>query len=97
VIFAARNTAGPNVPFVPDLDNGFFAAYIQDDWRINHNLTLNLGLRYELDTQSNGANDKNLGERVVFYPDDIGRRSRDKNNFAPRVGFAWDARVTVPW
>jgi Carboxypeptidase regulatory-like domain len=28
----------------------YFAEYFQDDWRVNHKLTLNLGLRYDLDT-----------------------------------------------
>jgi hypothetical protein len=28
----------------------YFAEYLQDDWRVNHKLTLNLGFRYDLDT-----------------------------------------------
>jgi hypothetical protein len=56
------------------------SAYVEDRWRISRNLTLDLGLRYELD--------------------DIRDPIRtDKNNFAPRVAFAWDVfgdhRTTV--
>jgi hypothetical protein len=47
------------------------AAYGQDSWTIRPNLTLNFGLRYELDSQYAPLN-------------------TDKNNFAPRISFAWD-------
>jgi hypothetical protein len=49
----------------------FTAAYVQDQWQMAPNFTLNVGVRYELDSQ-------------------YGALSTDKNNFAPRVSFAWD-------
>ncbi|MDQ2938512.1 MAG: TonB-dependent receptor, partial [Acidobacteriota bacterium] len=49
----------------------FAAFYAQDSWAVRPNLTLNYGLRYELDVQ-------------------YGNLNTDKNNFAPRVSFAWD-------
>ncbi|MGB4991135.1 MAG: hypothetical protein WBO10_18005, partial [Pyrinomonadaceae bacterium] len=71
---------------LPDVDNSYFSAFIQDDWRVRKNLTLNIGLRYEIDT--NVKNISGLANRnplvSSFYS---GTRSADKNNFAPRIGF----------
>jgi outer membrane receptor protein involved in Fe transport len=69
------------------LRNTHVAAFAQDDWRVRRNLTLNLGARWQFDT-----NEKNLGGYDNINPLVRGflrgARERDKNNFAPRVGFA---------
>ncbi len=76
-----------------DVDNNYFAFFVQDDWRVNQNLTFNLGLRYEADT--NVKNNSGYGQInplvASFYS---GNRKADLNNFAPRVGFnyATDSR-----
>ncbi|MCU1307210.1 MAG: Cna domain protein [Acidobacteriaceae bacterium] len=76
------------------------AGFVQDDWKIRRNLTVNVGLRYEFfspptETQnritnlqlgSNGLlNSKIVPVNQLFAP--------DKNNFAPRLGFAWSPHI----
>ena len=71
---------------LPKVNNNYFAFFAQDDWRVNKNLTLNLGLRYEADTNvKNVSGYANINPLVAsFYR---GNRKADYNNFAPRVGF----------
>ena len=82
---------------LPNTDNTYFAAFIQDDWRIRPDLTLNLGLRYELDTDvKNVSRTDELNPLILPFL--TGTRSRDKNNFAPRVGFNYapgDGRTSI--
>jgi hypothetical protein len=80
-----------------DTDNNHFAFFAQDDWRVSRNLTLNLGLRYELDTNVNN-NDWYANRNPIVQSFYRGERKRDLNNFAPRVGFNWatnDGRTSV--
>jgi hypothetical protein len=86
-----RSVAPNRPPIVPDLDNKFFAWYAQDDWKVTPNFTLNIGLRYELDT--NTKNLANFGDIFsLVRPLLRGERGKDGNNFAPRIGFNWN-----PW
>jgi hypothetical protein len=84
-------------------DVDMFAGFIEDQWRVRADLTLALGLRYDVQLlrgDLNGTDIPNvpveqfwqrfvLGDlrRINFqaYPDDT-------NNWAPRVGLAWDPR-----
>ncbi|MGH8526706.1 MAG: TonB-dependent receptor domain-containing protein, partial [Gammaproteobacteria bacterium] len=65
-------------------ENGLWtiSAYVQDTWRVTNRLTLNLGVRYDLDL---GV----LGEDIEFLPWLSGSRPYDGNNVAPRLGFAF--------
>src|SRR4029079_19738041 len=71
---------------LPNVDNTHFAFFLQDDWRVHRRLTLNLGLRYQVDT-----NEKNIAgyanRNPIVEPFYHGARERDLNNLAPRVGF----------
>lgn len=74
-----------------------FGGYIQDDWRFRSNLTLNLGLRYEMLTNPYAVHGKTINLDVVtaVTPRTGGNYFHDNptlHNFEPRVGFAWD-----PW
>jgi hypothetical protein len=55
-------------PVYPYYNRPFTAGYFQDTWQVRPSLTLNLGLRYELDTQYAPLNTykKDFGPRVSF-------------------------------
>ena len=71
--------------------------FINDSYRIRRNLTLTGGLRYEYNTPPVDAFDRasiydvNSGTLVPVGTNGVPRSGfeADKNNFAPRVGFAW--------
>jgi hypothetical protein len=90
LLFAVTlRSATPDVPLViPNADNNHIAFFFQDDWRVRPDLTLNLGLRYELDTDvKNVSRTDQLNPLILPFLS--GKRGRDKNNFGPRVGFNW--------
>jgi hypothetical protein len=73
---------------IPDADNLHMAFFVQDDWRVTPQLTVNLGVRYELDTDVN--NISRVGDlNPIVAPFVSEARRRDTNNIAPRIGFNW--------
>jgi outer membrane receptor protein involved in Fe transport len=76
------------------LRQSIVGAYVQDDWRFRPNLTLNLGLRYEMSTVPNEVNNKLVNLRVLTAPSPVLGAPLIQNptlhNFEPRVGLAWD-------
>src|SRR5713226_6684393 len=81
-----------------------FGGYVQDDWRWKPNLTLNLGLRYEVATVPTETNDKLVNLKNITDPLPICGKlvpgfcsgtgplysNPTLHNFEPRIGFAWD-------
>ncbi|MCC7174149.1 MAG: TonB-dependent receptor [Bryobacterales bacterium] len=80
--------------------SGIHGLYFQDDWKVSPRLTLNLGIRYSIESAYN----MKWGQMSNFDPtvkDDLTGRlggvvhpttplnKRDRNNFQPRIGVAW--------
>src|SRR5438477_4561285 len=80
--------------------NWVHSAYFQDDWKFSPNLTLNLGVRYQVQSAENnkygqvssfdptGADNQVPGGiGVITHPKTL--YGKDWNNFQPRVRLAW--------
>lgn len=84
--FVERSNGDP----VYHADQSAIYWYVNDDWRIRRNLTLNLGLRYEYTTIPFTQRSQSLNEAasVPGLIDFIAPQAA-KNNWGPRVGFAY--------
>jgi hypothetical protein len=74
-----------------------FALYAQDDWKITPRITLNLGVRYDVDfgfvDHAHAAENRTF-QALQIIGSPFARKvvEDDKNNLSPRIGLAWDAR-----
>ncbi|MHB8487478.1 MAG: TonB-dependent receptor [Candidatus Acidiferrales bacterium] len=67
----------------PTYNDNILGAYFVDDWKVTKRLNLNLGLRWDVSTNENNPN-------FVSPISPAGSRSRDLNNWGPRIGFTAD-------
>jgi hypothetical protein len=84
------------------LKNRPFALFAQDSWKVNQKFTLNYGVRYDYEkTDQLPVQDfvdpltgrtQTAADTQAFYNAFRIQQGfpRDKNNFAPRIGMAWD-------
>jgi outer membrane receptor protein involved in Fe transport len=82
--FAGPGTTGPETR--PNIDE--YSFFAQDEWRVNQAVTVNAGLRYDL---------QRFAQPPIRNPDpqldaagiDTSSLNRDTNNWGPRLGIAW--------
>jgi outer membrane receptor protein involved in Fe transport len=82
--FAGAGTTGGTT----NPNNSEYGFFVQDDWRVQTKLTLNLGLRYDYQSIAKPPI-QNPNPALLAAGFDTSFRPSDKNNLAPRFGFAY--------
>jgi hypothetical protein len=96
LLLGVPRTLSANTLPVIEWSQQAYSAFVQDDWKVRPNLTVNLGLRYEYTTPYYGSGenrnvnfDFTAGQLVFASASDKYLMDPDRNNIAPRLGFAW--------
>ena len=69
-----------------DFYDNDLGLYLEDTWKLKPSLTLNLGLRYDLQHVPQPAQPNTATPLLALYTSTL---NTDTNNFAPRIGIAW--------
>ena len=92
---ATRNASPGTLPCYQNYQQGFiqssgftfatndFSIFLQDDWKLLPNLSVNLGLRYEDEVLPNPQVPNSALPQTSIKPS-------DKHDLGPRIGFSWD-------
>ena len=100
-IAVALKSSAPVTPVpIPHVFDYYAAGYVQDDWRVTPKLTLNLGLRWEYDSNLTGnSSEHDPCPSLTVEPSkpctwmaniiDL-KKTPDKKDFGPRVGFVYN-------
>ena len=94
-------SSAPTVPVpIPTVFDSYVAGYAQDDWRALPRLTLNLGVRWEYDSNLTGNSSAHdpcpvlttrPSQPCTWMANEINlKKVPDKEDFGPRVGFVYD-------
>jgi hypothetical protein len=101
--YSDLSTFSPGKPRVRNFIFHDYSGFVQDDWRIRPNLTLNIGVRYEFFgvPYERDALQGNVSQSIAGLINTVSQISNlsvvktdawfknDLNNFAPRIGLAW--------
>lgn len=103
-LFGSRSSYQLTDTFVADYRQRMHFGYVQDDFQVSPDLTFNIGGRYEFATPQYEAENRlsnfDPATNTVYLASDGSLENRatvkpDKNNFAPRLGFAWNAAEKI--
>jgi hypothetical protein len=89
-----RSSTPQRALVLPNNDNYHLAGFVEDDWKVHPRLTVNAGLRWEMDTNLNNRSWYENRNPIVqsFYS---GERHRDFNDWGPRFGFNYAFRPNL--